>query len=96
MHDSIRYSLCLAGIVLFSLVLASKLEILRVGFFDSHILLAVAVVIFLLGYFSPKHGFGGSKNDSGSADDPTPGLGARKRGLFGDGPFDGGGGGGGD
>ncbi len=81
---------------LFAVSAASKIGFLELPLFDSYILIVGSIVIFLIGFYSPKHGFSGLKNDRGSIEDSTPGMGIRKSGPFGDGPSDGGGGGGGD
>ena len=82
--------------VLFTVSASSKIGFLDAPFFNSYLLIVLSIVIFLVGFYSPKHGFSGLKNDSGNMEDSTPGMGVRKSGPFGDGPFDGGGGGGGD
>ena len=93
--DFVRYALCLAGMLLFTLAGATKIGLFAGSMFDSYALIVVAIVLFLIGFYSPRHGFDGLRGRDNSGEDSTPGMGQRKRGYFGDGPFDSGGGGGG-
>ena len=78
MPNFIRYPLCIFGIIAFVLVMLSRAEVFEVMLFDSVVLMVVSIVIFLIGYFSPAHGFDGLANDSGSIGVSTPGMGTKK------------------
>ena len=77
---------------LFAISVVSKVGAIHIPYVDNYGVIVLSIIIFLVGFFSPKHGFEGLSNNRGTMEDSTPGLGERKNGILGDGSFGGDGG----